>query len=162
MIENLKDYYKSISAELRLRGETFSVVESVTAGLLQNVFSQMQFAEKFFEGGLTAYTLQQKVSLLGIDKDEADLVNCVSRKIAETMALHVAELFNTDWSVATTGYATAVPDSGGELYAFFAVTYHGKIIHSNRIDIKDKLEASDAQKFYTTVVLNCIMTELLV
>lgn len=160
MTEDLKEFNKLMSAELRRRGETVSVAESVTAGLLQNAFSLMPLAENFFEGGITAYTLQQKMSLLGIDRDEAKMVNCVSRNIAEAMALNVAELFKTDWSVATTGYATAVPESGGELYAFFAVTYHGKIIYSGKIDAGEKLEASEAQKFYTAGVLDCLLTEL--
>lgn len=161
MTKNLIDFGDRMSVQFRMRGETISVAESVTAGLVQNVISAMPFAEKFFEGGLTAYTLQQKVSLLGIDRDEADMVNCVSRNIAEAMAIHVAKMFHTDWSVATTGYATAVPESSEELFAFFAVTYHGKIIYSDRIDIRGKLEAGEAQKLYTSVVLDCLRTELM-
>lgn len=160
MIEDLKDLTDRLSRQLRMRGETVSVAESVTAGLLQNVFSQMPFAEICFEGGITAYTLEQKVSLLGVDKKEASAVNCVSRNIAEALALNVARLFYTDWSVATTGYATVVPESGGELYAFFALAYRGKIIHSEKISIREKLQATEAQKYYTEVVLKHLLTEI--
>lgn len=89
--KNLLEY---ISQSLMTTDETISVAESVTSGCLQLAFSQMPNASMFYKGGLTSYTLQEKVRLLGVDAHEAEECDCVSENIAETMALNVAKLFN--------------------------------------------------------------------
>ena len=94
---------EKISFYLRDKNEKISVAESVTSGLVQLAFSQMPSAEEFFEGGITTYTIDQKVSQLNIDYEQARAVNCVSAEITESMALNVAKVFGTHWAVATTG-----------------------------------------------------------
>lgn len=83
--------------------ETISVAESVTAGFLQFSFSQIKDASTFFKGGITAYTLEEKVRFLKVDRKEAEENDCVSQNIADTMALNVTDLFHTDWGIAITG-----------------------------------------------------------
>ncbi len=85
--KNLLDY---ISQSLITADETISVVESVTSGCLQLAFSQMPNASLFYKGGMTTYTLPEKVRLLNVDQAEAEECDCVSENIAETMALNVA------------------------------------------------------------------------
>jgi nicotinamide mononucleotide (NMN) deamidase PncC len=53
----------------------------------------MKVASKFFKGGMTAYTLEEKVHLLKVDQAEAWYCDCVSPNIAESMAVNVAQLF---------------------------------------------------------------------
>ncbi len=48
--------------------ETISIAESVTSGCLQLAFSQMPNASLFYNGGITAYTLPEKVKLLKVNK----------------------------------------------------------------------------------------------
>lgn len=151
---------EKISYYLLDRNERISAAESVTSGFIQNAFSQMPYAEQFFEGGITTYTIDQKVSQLNIDRDEAQSVNCVSRNIAESMALNVARLFQTQWSVATTGYATPVPESGNEIYAYYAIAYRGNIILSERIDLDSHIKALDAQHYFTECVLSALKCEV--
>ncbi|MDF2932807.1 MAG: damage-inducible protein CinA [Chryseobacterium sp.] len=66
---SLLDY---ISRSLKSTHETVSVAESVTSGYLQFSFSQMKDASEFFKGGITAYTLEEKVNLLNVNKEEAE------------------------------------------------------------------------------------------
>lgn len=66
-----------ISYNLREKKESISMAESVTSGFLQLAFSQMPSAEQFFKGGITAYTIEEKVKHLNIDFDEALATNCV-------------------------------------------------------------------------------------
>jgi nicotinamide-nucleotide amidase len=124
----------SFTKHFILRRETLAVAESVTAGKLQNILSTAENATTFFEGGITAYNLLQKQHLLRVSFDEAVKCNCVSRQVAEEMALGVADLFKSDWSIAITGYASPVPELGiNELFAFFAVAYNGRIVLSEKI-----------------------------
>lgn len=96
-------------AEPRL---TLAVAESVTAGNVQARIAAISGASKFFLGGVTAYTIDQKVKLLRVDRVAAEKVNCVSAEIAEQMAAGVCELFGSDLGVATTGYAEPSPSDG--------------------------------------------------
>jgi len=151
---------KKISHHLRDRNEKISVAESVTSGFVQIAFSQMPSAEQFFEGGITAYTIDQKVEHLDINYRQAKAVNCVSENVTEAMALNVAKLFKTEWSIATTGYATPVLESGNDIYAYYAISYKGEIILSDRIELHPLTKAIDAQNYFTECILSCLSCEL--
>lgn len=102
----------SLKALLNKRGETVSVAESLTAGKIQNALASVSGASSFFEGGITAYSLTQKVLHLGVDHFHAKEVNCVSDRVAKEMAEGVCHKFQTDYSISTTGYAEAWPSEG--------------------------------------------------
>ena len=84
---------------------TLAVAESLTAGHLQAQIAAVSGASGYFLGGLTAYTLRQKVKLLGVSPAHARRVNCVSQRVAVEMAYGVMERFGADLAAATTGYA---------------------------------------------------------
>jgi nicotinamide-nucleotide amidase len=84
---------------------TLAVAESLTAGHLQAQVASVSGASDFFLGGVTAYSLDQKVKLLGVNRTHAKKVNCVSQRVAVEMAFGVMALFRADIGVATTGYA---------------------------------------------------------
>ncbi|WP_312765518.1 nicotinamide-nucleotide amidohydrolase family protein [Epilithonimonas sp.] len=149
-----------IGQHLLRRGETISIAESVTSGSLQMAFSHIPQAEQFYKGGLTAYNLEQKVNLLNIDHNEAKSVNCVSRNISEQMALNVAKLFNTEWGIATTGFATPVEESRGEIYAYYGISYKGTIIRSDKIELHPMTKAVDAQNYFMEYVIGCLRCEV--
>jgi nicotinamide-nucleotide amidase len=84
---------------------SLAVAESLTAGHVQARVAAASGASKYFRGGVTAYTLEQKVKLLGVDRAQARRVNCVSERVAVEMAAGACEVFGADLAVATTGYA---------------------------------------------------------
>lgn len=156
-LRNLFEYIGNYLLEVE---ETVSVAESVTSGFLQFSFSQMKDASKFYKGGITAYTLDEKVHLLQVDEGEASSCDCVSPNIAETMALNVAKSFKTDWSIAVTGYATPVPESKQKLYAYFSIVYKGQVILSEKLDLHSRTKQVNAQLYYTEFILGCFKLEL--
>jgi nicotinamide-nucleotide amidase len=121
-----------IKAILAQRSETIAVAESVTGGLLQFALSSADGAREYFQGGITAYNLGQKSRHLHIEPIHAESCDCVSEKVALQMALHVATLFQSDWGIAITGYASPAPESGGELFAYFCIVKRGAVITSGR------------------------------
>jgi nicotinamide-nucleotide amidase len=84
---------------------TLAVAESVTCGRLQARIGAISGASEFFLGGMTAYSLEQKVRHLGVESVGAAAVNCVSASVAEQMAKGACDLFGSDLGIATTGYA---------------------------------------------------------
>lgn len=159
-ITKLENIFVRIGEMLLASGETVAAAESVTSGFLQFSFSQMKDASVFYKGGMTAYTQEGKVDLLQVDDEEASQCNCVSENIAEAMARNVAKVFKSDWSVAVTGYATPVEESGGELYAYFAVAFRGAVVRSERVDLPPGTQAPGAQLLYSEYILESFSKEL--
>jgi PncC family amidohydrolase len=139
--------------------ETVSVAESVTSGFLQFSFSQMTDASKFYKGGITAYTLEEKVRFLHVNKEEAERCDCVSENIASVMAVNVAESFKTDWGIAVTGYATPVEKSDYKIFAWFSFSYKNSVIYTKRLDL-NPTEPQNAQIYYSEFILGCFKTRL--
>ena len=120
---------------------TLAVAESLTCGNVQAHIGRVSGASNFFLGGITAYTLAQKVRHLGVDHDRAAVANCVSGEIAEQMARGAATLFGADLALATTGYAEPSVDQGVKVpYAWWALAHRqGEKWHvqSSRVDCPD-------------------------
>ena len=96
---------EQIKTQLTKLGYRLSVAESLSTGNLQSSIGGITGATSYFEGGITVYSLDQKVNLLNIDEDHAMTVNCVSERVAKEMAIGVCKLFNTQIGISTTGYA---------------------------------------------------------
>jgi len=104
----------SVAQEIQkicLRGPvlTLASAESITGGRIQSAITAVSGASGYFLGGVTAYSLDQKVKLLGVKRAAAAKVNCVSAEVAEQMARGAVTLFGSDLAVSTTGYAEPSP-----------------------------------------------------
>ncbi|WP_294221675.1 CinA family protein [uncultured Chryseobacterium sp.] len=155
-----KDLLECIGNYLQASEETVASAESVTAGFLQFSFSQVKDASKIFKGGITVYILEEKVKFLQVDEKEAEACNCVSQNISDTMALNVAKLFNTDWGMAITGYATPVEKSDFKLFAYFSFAYQGKVVLSRKMDLNSRKDSISAQLCYSEFMLECLKVEI--
>jgi len=141
-----------IKEKLISRNEKLSVAESVTAGFLQAAMASAEVALKFFEGGITAYNIDQKVQQVKSEIKKGEECNCVSEDAANEMALGVCELFGTDWGIAVTGYATPVPESGHRLFAWFSICRNRKIVVAEKIDLKNQ-KPENAQLKYVNIII---------
>lgn len=143
-----------IRKQLVAQEQTLGVAESVTAGTLQAALSLANQATDFFQGGLTLYNLGQKARHLGVDPILAERTNCVSDKVAATMAVGACRFFSCDWGIAITGYAAPVPEWGVKevLYANYAFAHRGIACASGKIEVK-KMAMSRVQQFYVRHIL---------
>jgi nicotinamide-nucleotide amidase len=140
------------------KNETIAVAESVTAGMLQTTFAAASEATKFFQGGITAYNLGQKYRHLGVEPIHAQSCNCVSDKVAATMAKNVCKLFESDWGIGITGYV--VPDeSTGETFAYFAIAYKDDVLMADKV-ISTEDNPADTNNFYCTAILQALVQHL--
>ncbi len=106
---------------------TLAAAESLTCGRVQARIAEVSGASAYFLGGVTAYTLAQKVALLGVDRAVAERVNCVSAEVAQQMARGACVLFGSDVAVATTGYAEPSPADGVSVpFAWWAIAAVGR------------------------------------
>ncbi len=94
-----------ILALLRARGESLSIAESLTGGLLGGVITAVAGSSDVFLGGVVAYNARIKSELLDIPAQLIADHGVVSREVAVAMASAVARLLGSDWAIATTGVA---------------------------------------------------------
>ena len=107
---------------LREPALTLAAAESLTCGHVQARIGEASGASGYFLGGVTAYSLEQKVKLLGVERATAAPANSVSREVAEQMARGACIMFGSDLAVATTGYAEPSIDAGAEMpHAWWAL-----------------------------------------
>lgn len=149
-----------IGTKLRDKKQSIAIAESVTGGLLQAAFSNIDKASFFFQGGITAYNIGQKCRHLLIEPLHAIECNCVSEKIAQEMSKNVCNLFLSDYGIGITGYAATLPEKNiTRLFTFYAVSLKDKILESGKITA-DTEEGLTTQLFYCNSVLK-ILNELL-
>jgi len=134
--------------------ETLGVAESVTAGNLQAEISLAKDALEFFQGGLTLYNTGQKARHLLVDPIIAERTNCVSDRIAQSMAVGACIFFSSDWGIGITGYAAPVPEWQVKniLFAWYSVAYRGSVVATQKIEIK-KTAMDKAQQHYVSEIL---------
>jgi nicotinamide-nucleotide amidase len=141
------------------KNESLAVAESVTAGLLQTAIAQAEFASEFYQGGITTYNLGQKYHHLKVEPIHAEQSNCVSQRVTDQMAMAVCEMFQSDWGLGITGYATPVEESNNKIFAFFAIAYKNKIVAKGKLTPK-KDEPFDVQVYYVRVVLDAMVKKI--
>lgn len=136
--------------------ENISVAESVTSGLLQWQLSNLTDAQKFYQGGISVYNLGQKSRHLHVEPIHAMECNCVSGKVAEEMAVNVCTMFNSNWGIAITGYATPVPESGNKLFCHYCIVQNGAIRATGKID-SEKMPPAQVQEYYVAEVIDQLL-----
>lgn len=144
---------KFIADYLIKRDETVAVAESVTAGLIMNLFSLTQNASQFFQGGVVAYNLGQKARHLDVEPIHAEERNCVSEQVAEQMARSVALQFCASWGIGITGYAVPVPELNiSSCFALYAFVYKGTVASSGCLETKLRGQFNVQQYFASQIV----------
>ncbi len=107
---------KIVANMLICKGETLSLAESCTGGLITSNFVNIEGASSFLKGGIIPYHTTAKEILLQIDKEIVSKHSVVSNEVAKQMAISVKQKFNTDYAIATTGNAGPKKgDSSAEL-----------------------------------------------
>jgi nicotinamide-nucleotide amidase len=100
---------EQIAAKLRERNQTLAIAESLTGGLLASKFTELPGASHFFLGGFITYSIDSKISLLGVERDLIEGEGVVSRAVAIAMAQGAQSRLKSGWAVATTGVAGPGP-----------------------------------------------------
>ena len=96
---------EQIAEALVERGQTVSVAEADTCGLIGYTFSTVAGSSRWFPGGVIAYTGGLKQSVLGVPDEVYETKGSVSPEVAIAMATGARDLTRTDYAVSVTGVA---------------------------------------------------------
>lgn len=125
--------------ELRRRGESLAVAESLTGGGLGAAITSVPGSSDVFFGGVIAYQLSVKRELLKVPDSLIKEFGVVSEEVAVAMADGLRELFGTTWAIATTGVAGPGPSDGVAAGTVW-IAIRGPINQSTELEIQGERE----------------------
>lgn len=96
---------KVIGDRLRARGETLSVAESCTGGLIAERITSIPGASDYFAGGFLVYNDLMKARLLGVPSEILREHTAVSEPVAQAMAIGARERTGSTYALSVTGVA---------------------------------------------------------
>jgi nicotinamide-nucleotide amidase len=105
------------------RGETLSVAESLTGGMVGERITSVPGSSKYFVGGFLVYTDAMKHELLGVGEELLRTHSAVSEEAARAMAEGARARTGSTYAVSTTGEAGPGNNSGaapGTVFLGFA------------------------------------------
>lgn len=97
---------------LQQRGQTVSVAESCTGGLLGELITSVPGSSAVFEGGVISYSPKAKIERLGVRPETIREHGTISAETAEQMAAGCRKAFGTDWALSVTGSAGPAASEG--------------------------------------------------
>jgi len=90
---------------LAASGATIAAAESCTAGLAAASIAEIPGASHVLWGSFVVYTVDAKVSMLGIPLDVIETYGAVSKPVATAMAEAALEKSGALWAFSVTGFA---------------------------------------------------------
>jgi nicotinamide-nucleotide amidase len=108
MLQDLLPQAERIAARLKARGETVSIAESSTAGMISAALLAIPGASAYFIGGAVVYTRQSRTELLRVTEAEFAALTGITpstEPYALLFARKIKERLSTTWSVGETGTA---------------------------------------------------------
>src|SRR3954454_14639867 len=105
MIQELLPQAERIAARLKARGETISVAESSTAGLISAALLAIAGASAYFVGGAFFYPRQSRTALLEVTEQELTGITPSTEAYALLFARKIRGKLATTWSIGEPGPA---------------------------------------------------------
>lgn len=118
--DNWQALVKEIAALLTAQNKTIAVAESCTTGNIAVMLTSISGSSNFFEGGIIAYSEKVKINQLKVKKQDITKYSAVSEQVAQQMVEGVKHQFQSDYALATTGYAGPTGDKVGQVFIAFA------------------------------------------
>ena len=111
---------QEISEILITQKKTLSVAESCTGGKISSAITSVSGSSNYFRGALIAYSNSIKINQLAVKVEDIQKHSSVSEKVAMQMAEGIKNQFQTDYAIATTGYAGPKGEKVGQVFIAFA------------------------------------------
>ena len=133
--QNLLNEVGLIQKKLIKNSLSLSIAESCTGGFLSSCFTSFSGASDYFKGSLITYSNEAKIKFLDINKNDIDKYGVASKYIVELMVKNIQKKYDTDFSLATTGY---IDGRGNKFTGFKEHDNYAWIAISNRDFIYSK------------------------
>ena len=142
--------------------KTISFAESCTGGALSKRIVLIPGASKIFQGSIVSYSINSKMNILNIKNEDIQKYSVVSEKVAKEMAVNAMKIFNSDYSISTTGNAgPSVSDNLSNIGDCFISIASKQILVCKRMNIDcsresfiSKITEESLNFFINTIIKN--------
>src|SRR5437763_3162923 len=149
MIQELLPQAERIAAILKARGETISVAESSTAGLISAALLAVGGASAYFMGGAVVYTRASRTELLRVTEAEFAAMTGITpstEPYALLFARKIKERLDTTWSIGETGTAGPTGSRYGHAPGHSCIAVIGRVeraitVETGKADRVDNIRA---------------------
>ena len=128
---------------LSLHNLKLSVAESCSAGGVSSKICSVSGSSNYFLGGIVAYSNQSKIRDLGVSEESIQNFTEVSKEVAVEMSVGIANKFNSDFSISTTGYAGPSGKDIGKVFVSVKTPKRTDVrelkLYGNREEITDQI-----------------------
>ena len=132
---------------LRDRGETISVAESSSGGLVSAALLAVPGASAYFLGGSVVYTRPAKNTLLAVPDAILDEYRSASEPHALALARAARERLGADWGRAETGAAGPTGNRYGDAAGHTCIAISGAAEIVRTIETEDDDRAANMDRF---------------
>ena len=132
---------------LRDRGETISVAESSSGGLVSAALLAVTGASAYFLGGSVVYTRPAKNTLLAVPDAILDEYRSASEPHALALARAARERLGADWGLAETGAAGPTGNRYGDAAGHTCIAISGAAEIVRTIETEDDDRAANMARF---------------
>ncbi|MBU0905438.1 MAG: competence/damage-inducible protein A [Firmicutes bacterium] len=123
---------------LQEKNWTISAAESLTAGLFQSELAAIPGASAILIGGMVTYSIDSKITQLGVPQEIIEEHGVVSGECAVAMAMRIKQAFNTDIGVGLTGAAGPSSLEGKPAgTVWIAIAFPNGIVKSHELHLSD-------------------------
>jgi len=133
-MNTLNELSQQVGQALKKKGWLLATAESVTAGGISELITDIAGSSEWFDCGFATYSNSSKTQLLGVSEALIAQLGAVSEEVAADMAKGALINTHADVALSTTGIAGpagAVPGKPVGTVCFGWA--HGKIIHTERL-----------------------------
>ena len=132
---------------LRNRGETISVAESSSGGLVSAALLAVPGASAYFLGGSVVYTRPAKNTLLAVPDAILDEYRSASEPHALALARAARERLGADWGLAETGAAGPSGNRYGDAAGHTCIAISGATEIVRTVETEDDDRAANMDRF---------------
>ena len=105
MFEEIEKLAATVIDRAKDKKMTLGTAESCTGGWIGQALTSVPGSSSAFMGGLTTYSNDVKINVLGIPSDIINFYGAVSEPTASAMAMQARDLLGVDIAVSVTGIA---------------------------------------------------------
>ena len=125
-MQTLLPLAETIAERLKARGETISVAESSSGGLLSAVLLAIPGASAYFVSGAVVYTPKARATLMDLPRAAVAGMRSASEPYALLLARTARERFGTTWALSETGAAGPTGNPYGDAAGHSCIALAGE------------------------------------
>ena len=129
-----------LGARLKARGETVSIAESSSGGLLSAALLAVPGASAYFLGGAVVYTAKARVLLMDLPREAVAGMRSSSEPYAMLLARTARQRFSATWGLSETGAAGPTGNGYGDAAG------HSCLAVSGPVEMAITLETGEADR----------------